>query len=370
MVRQLELKTESLAETVSRLIDENYDLGKLIHIQEILSGYCNKSYSVWISRGGEICRYFLRLYNPQTSKQKILFEHSLLNHIRSNGFTLSASIIPCRNGATVVHTALPEEKRNNKFFLAIFEFLEGEDKYSWTSSNLTDNELVGSAEVLAHFHHCGHGFKKRYKADRVQPRIMSSIHTLKGTFSSFLEHAGDGLCDGIFKDKFDMICRSLNYAASFDGKLEGMKELPIHGDYHPGNLKYCDEKVVGLFDFDWSKIDYRLFDLALGLVYFTSIWDVQAERLRKDKFDLFLATYNEACSGFKHICPLTKQEQSYLVPMLSVANLYILNWELDSFYNIPGLNDEEYFFYIDNTLSLMHWLLLNEDKLEVWVNNS
>lgn len=365
MVQQRQSNNESLAETISRLIEDNYDLGKLNHVQEIVSGYCNKSYSVWMSRGDKICRYFLRLYNSNTSKQEILFEHCLLNHIKSNGFTLSASIVPCRNGATFAHTASPDEQQNDKLFLALFEFLEGEDKHSWTSCNLTDSEFVSSAEVLAHFHHCGHGFQKPHKADRVQPRIMSFVYTLKDTFSSFLEQAGDGLCDDIFKDNFDTICKSLDYVVSFDGKLKGMKELPIHGDYHPGNLKYRDEKVVGLFDFDWSKIDYRLFDLALGLVYFVSIWGDQAEGLRKDKFNLFLTTYNEACKGLNHIFPLTKQEQSYLVPMLSVANLYILNWELGSFYSTPGLNDDEYFLYIDHTLRLMHWLLLNEDKLEL-----
>lgn len=370
MVQQLQLNNESLAETISRLIEENYDLGKLNHVQEILSGYCNKSYAVWVSREDKKCRYFLRLYSSNTSEQEILFEHCLLNHIRSNGFTLSASIIPCRNGATVAHRASPDKQKNNRLFFAIFEFLEGEDKYSWTSNNLTDKELVSSAEVLAHFHHCGHGFKKPFKADRVQSRIMSSISTLKNTFSSFLEHTGDGLCDWVFKDNFHTICKTLDYAVSFEVKFKGMKEVPIHGDYHPGNLKYCDEKVVGLVDFDWSKIDYRLFDLALGLVYFASIWGDQAEGLRRDEFNLFLTTYNEACRGLNHICPLTKQEQSYLVQMLSVANLYILNWELDSFYNTPGLNDDEYFFYIDHTLGLMHWLQRNEDKLEFWVNNS
>jgi homoserine kinase type II len=370
MVFQLQLKNESLAKTICRLMEENYDLCQLNHAEEILGGYCNKSYAIWMSNEDQKCRYFLRLYNSNTLEHEILFEHGLLNHLRSNGFTLSASIIPCRNGETVAHTQSPDNQQNNRLFFTLFTFLEGEDKYSWTYSNLTDKEFVSTAEVLAHFHHCGHGFKKPFGADRVQPRIMNFIPTFKDTFSSFLEHAGDGRCDSIFKDNFNTICKTLDYAVSFDVKFKGMKELPIHCDYHPGNLKYCDEKVVGLFDFDWSKIDYRLFDVALGLIYFTSIWGDQAEGLRQDEFNLFLNKYNEACSRLNHIYPLTKQEQSYLVPMLTIANLYVLNWELVNFYNTPGLNDDDYFLYIDHTIGLMHWLLLNEDELEFWVNNS
>ena len=149
-----------------------------------------------------------------------------------------------------------------------------------------------------------------------------------------------------------------------------MKIIPIHCDYHPGNLKFRDEKGVGIFDFDWSKIDYRLFDVALGLVYFTSIWNEQAAGLRPDKFALFLSTYNEACNRFAQIDPLTNQERKYLVPMLSIANLYVLNWDLVDFYETPDQNDDEYYSYINHNIGLVHWLAHHEDELEVWVKKS
>ncbi|MBT8360122.1 MAG: phosphotransferase [Desulfobacterales bacterium] len=370
MVLQLQLNNDRLTATICGLMEENYDLGKLTRVEEILSGYYNKSYAVWMSNDDKNRRYFLRLYNAKTSEHEILFEHGLLNHLRSNGFTLSASIIPSRNGATITQIPWPENQRNKRAFWALFEFLEGEDKYSWTSTNLTDNEFVNAAEVLAHLHHCGHGFKKPLGADRVQPPIMEFIRTFKSTFSNFLKHADDRQCDHIFKDNFKTICKALDYADSFDIKFKGMTELPIHCDYHPGNLKYCHEKVVGVFDFDWSKIDYRLFDVALGLIHFTSIWGDQAEGLRQDICNLFLNSYNDACRRLNHIYPLTKKEQSYLVPMLSIANLYVLNWELVEFYSTPGLDEEEYLFYIDHTIGLMHWLMLHQNELGIWVNNS
>jgi hypothetical protein len=113
-----------------------------------------------------------------------------------------------------------------------------------------------------------------------------------------------------------------------------------------------------------------LFDVALGLVYFTSIWDDQSAGLQPDKFTFFLSTYNQACHRFTHINPLTKQERRYLVPMLSIANLYVLNWDLIDFYDTPGPNDDEYYSFIDHNIGLMHWIALHEDELEIWVNNS
>jgi len=138
----------------------------------------------------------------------------------------------------------------------------------------------------------------------------------------------------------------------------------MHCDYHPGNLKYRDEKCVGVFDFDWSKIDYRLFDVALSLIRFTGIWDDQEAGLRLDKFSLFLKAYNNACHRFANLEPLTEQEQRYLVPMLSIANLYVLNWDLVDFYNTFEPDDGQYYRFIDHNIGLMHWIASHKDDLE------
>ena len=148
-----------------------------------------------------------------------------------------------------------------------------------------------------------------------------------------------------------------------------MLELPIHCDYHPGNLKYREQQGVGIFDFDWSKVDYRLFDVALALVYFTSIWNERATRLRADKFKLFLRTYNEACHQQARIKPLTEQEQSNLIPMLCIANLYVLNWDLVDFYETAEPDDEEYYEYLAHNIGLMHWIALNDAELEAWIKS-
>jgi homoserine kinase type II len=361
---------ERLTESIRRLIEDNYDLGKLTRVLEVIGGYCNKNYAVWMATNDHVYRYFLRLYNPKVMAHEIVFEHALVNHLRSNGFDLAAAIVPCRNRKTVVCTPPPENQEGTRALWALFEFLEGEDKYSWTSTDLTDKEFISAAEILANLHHCGHGFIKPPGADRAQPRIMEFMPTFKKTFAAFLEQAEDRRCDRLFKDNFKLICKALDDAASFDVRFQGMPEIPIHCDYHPGNLKFRHEQGVGIFDFDWSKIDYRLFDVALGLVYFTSIWNDQAAGLRPDKFSLFLSTYNKACHRLARICPLTEQEQSYLVPMLSIANLYVLNWDLVDFYDSPQPDDDEYYMFIDHNIGLIHWIAYYEDELELWVQNS
>jgi Ser/Thr protein kinase RdoA (MazF antagonist) len=95
MELQSDLNNERLKETIRRLMEENYDLGKLARVKEILGGSCNKSYAVWMSTNDHAHRYFLRLYNPNVIENEILFEHALLNHLRSNGFTRMMMSIIC-----------------------------------------------------------------------------------------------------------------------------------------------------------------------------------------------------------------------------------------------------------------------------------
>ena len=118
-------------------MEENYDLGKVTRIKEVAGGYCNKSYALWMSINA--------------------------------------------------HTPPPEDHRVPRAFWALFEFLKGDDKYSWTQTNLTDKEFSSAAEILAHLHHCGHGFQKPPGADRAQPRIMQFLPTFKKRFAAFLK---------------------------------------------------------------------------------------------------------------------------------------------------------------------------------------
>jgi homoserine kinase type II len=364
------LNDNQLPETIRRITEEEYDLGGLTRVKEVLGGYCNRSYAVWMTADEQVHRYFLRLYNPGVVEKEILFEHALLRHLRSRGFTLAARIIPCRNGATLVTTPPPENHGGTKAFWALFEYLEGEDKYSWTDTHLTDPEFISAAEILAQLHHCGHGFRKPDGADRAQPRIMAFIPTLKQVFTGFLERVDHRRSGRLFADNFESICQALDHAISFDTRFQGMPELPIHCDYHPGNLKYLDEKGVGIFDFDWSKIDYRLFDVALGLIYFTSLWKTGCAGLRPDKFSLFLGSYHAACHRLEFVNPLTEQERKYLGPMLSIANLYVLNWDLVDFFGASDPNDDEYYRYIDHNIGLMHWMTRHMDRIDGWIGES
>ena len=349
-----DLNDAQLTTQIQAIIEKQYALGELTRIKEIFGGYCNRSYAVWMGTAEKSKKFFMREYNPNITESEIRFEHALLNHLRQNGLDIVSGVISCRDGSTFVKMSLQGQKAS---YWGLFDFLEGDDPYTWVKTDLTDAEFASAAEVLAQLHHAGRDFIKPEGADRAQPRIMEFIPTLKTVFTGYADQAVDRRCDRLFKANMSMILSVIDSCMAPSKGYGGMLQVPVHCDYHPGNLKYKNEKGVGLFDFDWSKIDYRVFDVALGLVYFTSEWNGDAAgSLRMDKFSLFLKSYNDQCARLDGIEPLTQQEQKSLIPMLATANLYVLNWDLMDFYETENPDDDEYYTYIEHNILLMHWI--------------
>ena len=67
---------------------------------------------------------------------------------------------------------------------AVYEMLEGEDKYTWISNRLTDKEFENGARVLARFHALAHDFDPGDLA-REQPPIMEFVRRFPELFEDF-----------------------------------------------------------------------------------------------------------------------------------------------------------------------------------------
>jgi homoserine kinase type II len=138
---------------------------------------------------------------------------------------------------------------------------------------------------------------------------------------------------------------------------ENLPVIPIHGDYHPGNLKWADDQVVAIFDFDWSKMDLRLFDVAMAAIYFCSRWDGNRDgEFRCDKCELFMGAYQQELDRSAGLEPLTPAEQKLLPKMLDIANIYLIRWEVSAYMDAAGSDDDEYLTYLQHNIRMMHWL--------------
>ncbi|MCX6363582.1 MAG: phosphotransferase [Actinobacteria bacterium] len=351
----------ALTKQIERIVDDDYDLGRVVRAERIFGGYVNASFAVWTRTESGEHRYFVRKYNQAITEREVRFEHALLTHLASHGFDLASSVFPNRHGESFVTR---EELVNGEpvtTFFGVFRLLAGEDKYTWVKNRLTDKEYDSGARVLAQFHHSAFDFDPGDLA-REQPPIMEFVPTLADTFTKCATRATGTAFDDFFLGKLPAILDVIAKGVEVETQLAGLPVTPVHCDYHPGNLKWADEQGVGLFDFDWSKLDYRVFDVAQGVAYFCSSWEgPDRGELRLDKAAVFVRAYQDEAARWADPGPMSARELAVLPRMIANANLFILNWDVTFYYAETDPDVDEYMVYLTENVGLMEFI---EDHFE------
>ena len=130
--------------------------------------------------------------------------------------------------------------------------------------------------------------------------------------------------DEYFLEQFDDLISMIKIIPP-QKKYHAMPRLAVHGDYHPGNLKFKDGKVTGVFDFGWSKIDARCFDVGLAILYFCYFLGdgIRTEFCSLIDWKAFWELIKKQAKKIKAIGPLNQLELEYLPHMIHLGNLIV-----------------------------------------------
>jgi len=353
-----------MAEHLKVLLSENYNIGELINVKKLDRGCVNVSYEIDTMMEGKKQKYFLRRYKRGIREDEVRFEHSIVKHLMEKKFSLSAGVILNKKGCSYVKDmeGVDDDEKEELYF-AVFEFLKGEDKYTWDNPVCSNEELDDAARVLARYHSAVDGLQ--WEGRRFEPKIIDLLPTIAGNLMKYAKRTGTTKFDTYYLKHLDY---TLNVIDSTVQQIDRsdynkMPHLAIHSDFHPGNLKFQNGRVVGLFDFDWSKIDIRCFDVALAITYSCTTWEGKDDGdLLLDKLILFLSAYQEESRKLTVPGPLQDKEAHYLPVMIKASNLYVLNWDVDDYY-IKKPNPYEYLIYLQHNVRVMRWLENNWDTL-------
>lgn len=357
------LETEFVSSQLAEVINEDYNLGEVVRVDQVFGGYVNLSFAVCTRAEDGEHKYFVRKYSRGITEDEVRFEHALVNHINRKGFHLAAQVYENKAGATfVTREEIIDGERATRYF-AVYEMLGGQDKYTWVKNCCTDREYGSAARALAAFHYLAHDFDPGGLA-RNQPPIMEFVRSLPQTFARCAGQASGTCYDGYLLSRLPQILEVVEKGTRIESRLRGLPFIPVHCDYHPGNQKYVDEQVVGLFDFDWSKLDYRVFDVALALVYFCSSWEGRdSGDLWLDKAAIFVRAYQDESAKFGEPGPMSEAELAVLPRMMANANLFVLNWDVTAYYENQDLNNDEYLIYLKHNVLLMEFIEGHQDEL-------
>ncbi|MGW8143770.1 MAG: phosphotransferase [Anaerolineales bacterium] len=330
----------------------HYALGELFDYERNDRGYINVSYSITTIKNGLKQNYFLRRYKTGIMQEEIVFEHSVIKHVVERGFTLVAKVINTRDGNSF-YFRYERGDLNRPIYYAIFEYLPGVDKYTWDGPDCTLLEIKNSASILAQFHHAVAGFAPNGR--RFEPGIIELIPLIAENIQKCLENSKGTIFDRYLQKYSNLILDTCKFAENYlsNNALSNCPISVIHCDFHPGNLKFDGEQVVGLFDFDWSKLDYRCFDLALAIWYFSTSWKNETDGVfSQEKSGEFLTSYESTLSHLSGGNALNSAEQEHLSLMITLANLYILNWTISDFY-AKEVDPAEYLVYLRHGINFI-----------------
>lgn len=357
------LEEEFLGNQVREVVTSEYDLGEVLRVEQIFGGTENLSFGVVTGTADGEHRHFVRKYKYGTVEREIRYEHALVRHIREKGFELPARVFETRRGDTVVEREeLLDGQRVARLF-AVYEMLGGENTYTWTENRCTDAEYEDAARILARFHEAASDFEPG-GLYREQPPIMDYLATMPGTFRRYAASGTGTRYDQYLIDRLPGILAAIERGLTLAPELEGLPRCPTFCDYHPGNLKWRDERGVGLFDFDWAKLDYRVFDVAIGIVYFCTSWEGEDDgELRLGKADIFLRAYQDEVSRTAAPGPLTAAELAVLPRMLAIAALYVVSWDIVAYYIDRDPNDDEYLYFLEHNVAFVDFIESHLDEL-------
>lgn len=361
---------------VKTLVEERAKLGKLEKVYEIFGGYVNRSFGVeMIGNDGQPIDYFVRRYRATQAISDVISEHELITFCIERGLDMAAGLEKMEDGKT--YTMMKNDEDGLEYPWAVYRYLYGEDPYDWINTCLKPSEDKAMGKCQANLHGSAYGFTG---GEKEEPQIYDFLSggKMKQHFIDCKE------VEGIPKrDRYDLLYRTaLPYICEMIDKAEkgledsGMLEegkgykTVCHCDYHPSNVKWKDGECCGIFDFDWSKVDYRLFDICFGLEYTCTAWGALDNYVYIEDGDLILDRTKYYLQGYveetikKGVLPTFTEEEKKAFPyMFLAATLYLWNWCTD-YYNFPeDYNEYEWHYYLEHIYKTVKFAEAHLDDL-------
>lgn len=232
------------------LVNFGFDLSK-VSLRKNLVGYVNKTYL--ITTKGK--KFILRESFVEKKFDHLEFEIEVLQYLHKKKFPLTLYVIPNKSGKYITIA-------QNKYYL-LFNFMPGSIRVSWNNlDRFTDKKLVSYFEASARFTKALIQFRPKTKFTN-RP-LFFYLKNPEKLFKAQLKKLPKTKVTKMIMSRQDKLYKFAHQTAEELKKLK-YDEYPkqaVHFDFHPGNVNFSGDKVTGIFDFDWIRMDNRIADFA------------------------------------------------------------------------------------------------------------
>jgi len=223
-----------------------YDIGKVISIKRA-GGTANVNFIIHAEGG----LYFLRVRNPKYSNViHVKDDHRLMEFLGQRKVPVP-KLIRTREGETFV--------KSSRGAYEVSVLVHGE-----LFNPASRPQLEEAARSLARLHRNARDWHPT-EPKVTLPRRYDDPDDFLPRWRALLSQAGRG-------DDLDYILHQGKLADNkvSKAKYDELSDWTVHGDYIPANLIFRNDRVVGIFDFDWAGRHPRLRDIADLIMSFCS----------------------------------------------------------------------------------------------------
>ena len=266
--------------------------------------------------------YYLRIsiFNWRT-KEEIEAEIELLNQLHRNRISIAVPMQD-NNNRYIQEIVAPEGIR----YAVLFTEAKG-DKIDNPSQK--QNYLLGS--IVAQIH----GFTDKITLSHKRLDIELN-HLVDKPLEIVKPHMLHRVSDFVYlKDISRQLKTFINEVLSKSKPEYGI----CHGDIHHGNIRFCNDERITLFDFDCFGYGWRAYDIAVYL------WHQQLNRPASEKDDPKQKQWEDFLSGYNSVRQLNTNELEAVKAFVAIRDIWLLGIHLGSLERNRGCDwlDDRYF---------------------------
>jgi Ser/Thr protein kinase RdoA (MazF antagonist) len=327
----------------------HYDLGVIESAKEFARGSRRSPKLLLRTARG---RYLLkRRAQGRDNPARVTFAHTLLWHLLQKGFPVP-QLLSTRDTQNSMLT-------HEGHVYEVFEYVAGE-RYD---SSLEQTTQAG--KTLARFHRTVAGFQTAWQPPpggyHDSAAVRAGLNSIPTTISSH---------DSVIGYEAELLSLTRELYERYEEAADAIDQLGIarwpsgiiHGDWHPGNMLFRDNKVGVVLDFDASRRSPTVTDVANGMLQFSILrgghdpdqWPEFFDQSRMRRFLMGYASRVKLDQGQRRAIPHLMIESLIAECVVPVAATGSLG-------QIPG------FGVLQMVRRKVHWLLRSLDQLEGWI---
>jgi len=241
--------TQELAQVLS-----HYEIGIIQQIKPFTAGNMRAPKMVIVSDQGKFL--LKRRSKGKDELYRVAFAHFVQSYLTQSGFPV-AFLVPTRDENNTI-------LRLDNHIYELFEFVHG-SRYNGSAEATID-----AGEQLAIFHRNLINFPSKFKPPRGSFHDSAVIRSHLKAIGSEVKNTNS---IGELRTISETLMTLYNAASIRVNQLnfDSWQEQIIHGDWHPGNMLFCDNKVTAVLDFDSVKLAPPITDLANGMLQFSIV---------------------------------------------------------------------------------------------------